>query len=179
MGRLCQGDFCNNKNFSNSEEDCINSCPDVDLKLASNLCKTKLPVTKVIRLCNLNSLEPIMSEDFKAILFLKDPRDIAENRAKLFKSWSTDQIINSIKWTCLDTFKSLKSILVESKPWTQNKFLLIRAEDVQSNRQRWIDNIMAFSGLDKDSKGMNDYIKNAEAKFASDFGKIENWSVLG
>jgi hypothetical protein len=116
-----------------------------------------------------------MSEDFKAILFLKDPRDIAENRAKLFKSWSTDQIINSIKWTCLDTFKSLKSILVESKPWTQNKFLLIRAEDVQSNRQRWIDNIMAFSGLDKDSKGMNDYIKNAEAKFASDFGKIENW----
>merc|ERR1712176_722400 len=86
--RLCKGEFCESKDFSIHEEKCIKECPEVDLVKASGVCQEKLPVAKIIRLCNINALQPILQSEenassinnkkTKIIYTIKDPRQIDE-----------------------------------------------------------------------------------------------------
>jgi len=156
---FCRSEFCDGNDYSDSEESCMSNCGDVDLFEARKVCSGSdiLPVAKIIRICNINSLEPLLTSgnDFKSIYILKDPRAIAENRSKMFTSWTDDQIVNSLKWTCLDTVKSLQTILVTQPDWAENKFLVLRAEDFFENKKNWIENVLNFSKL-----GQDDHVTN-------------------
>ena len=153
--RLCKDEFCEGHDYSKNEEKCMNSCPDVNIEKMANLCKNDkiLPTIKVVRVCNLANLEPLFEEsNLKAVLMLRDPRAIAFERAKgVFKSWNSEQIVNNIKWMCVDMGKSLQLAAGSSSPlWLKKKLIVVRAEDVLLNKnQNWMENINKFTHLEE------------------------------
>lgn len=154
---------------------CMNSCPDVNIEKMAKLCKNDkiLPTIKVVRVCNLANLEPLFEENnLKAVLMLRDPRAIAFERAKgVFNSWNSEQIVNNIKWMCVDMGKSLQLAAGNRSPlWLKNKLIVVRAEDVllNKNQEHWMENINKFTHLEE-SKSNWDTLLQTENK------TIFNW----
>ena len=179
--RLCRNEFCEGKDFSMHEEKCMKECPDVDLIKASEVCREKLPVAKVIRLCNINALQPILQNEnnesqeeiksYSKILYtLKDPRQIAYQRMSQLK-WNPVQIVSSMKWTCQDMMKSLKTILFDQPDWIENRVLVLRSEDFYQNSTIWSDNVLKMAQIlspETENKRLKKMIKT-EAK------EIDSW----
>merc|ERR1712118_488175 len=138
------------------EEKCMKECPDVDLVQASEVCREKLPVAKIIRLCNVNALQPILQNEknenqatkksSKILYTLKDPRQIAYQRMTQF-NWNPVQIVSSMKWTCQDMVKSLKTILFDQPDWIDNKVLVLRSEDFYQISTVWSDNVLKMAQI--------------------------------
>lgn len=146
--RLCRGDFCEGKDFSADEEQCIKECPDVELEKINQLCEEKLPTIKLVRICNLANLEPVVkNRNLKVVVVLRDPRSVAFKRANVFSSWSKDQLVNNVKWMCHDMTKSLKLALQEQPPWLEDRLMIVRAEDVLPNATFWLDSLSKFSAI--------------------------------
>lgn len=162
--RLCDKHFCDGNNFRGDEDKCINQCPGIDLNQLTSVCQEKTPVVTIKRVCNLAALEKVVTgKDYKMVVMFKDPRAIAESRIKAFSTWSKDQIVSNMKWTCLDMARSMN--IANSDPeWTENKIMMVRAEDLAENEGTWMKNILNFTGLD-----------NVEVKKKESLQKIQSW----
>ena len=88
--RLCAPPFCED-DFSDmvSSAACDQICAPVDVRMASSVCATKIPVLKTIRLCDLLAFKEMALKnnlDPRIIFLTRDPRGILQSKIDILTS---------------------------------------------------------------------------------------------
>ena len=150
--RLCKGQFCEGHDHSKNTNKCLKDCPNVEIQELNKVCQEKLTIMKIIRICNIASLAPILNSlkfNLKILMVLRDPRAVAFSRLKRYPNWSSTNVINNLKWTCLDWQKSLEQAFFVDDEWLMNKFMVVRVEDFFGEVQFLTEASSEFLGLQK------------------------------
>nr|XP_039267753.1 carbohydrate sulfotransferase 1-like [Styela clava] len=138
---LCSKDICPKGNVASCSQ-----CGPVDLGLVNNKCRSrKISAIKVIKLCHIKSLEPIIRDpsiDFKIIHLVRDPRGIASSRLKIHNDW---EIVGNIASVCDQHATNVRA--GRNVHWLQDRYKLVRYEDMATNPIGMAKEIYDFIGL--------------------------------
>ena len=126
--RLCQAEFCEGHDYFNNTAQCVKRCPNIEATDLNQACKRLFSVFKVIRLCSVASLAPLLEKQgLKAVMTLRDPRAVAVYRAKHNKGWTMKTVINNLKWVCVDWQRSLEQVFFIDDDWMKSRFMIQKA----------------------------------------------------
>jgi len=161
--RLCQPPFCDLQKYDTQQ--CSNRCPAVNVNLATQICRTKVPIVKTIRFPHLTSLNSLSHDlDVYTIFLVRDPRGVFNSRAKIyldekrtkFSTRSRKQLFQDIDLMCVNVNRMLN----ELKTLGDNKrVLLVRYEDVAMRSLAYAKQILEFVDL-KFEKNIKEWVES-------------------
>ena len=148
--RLCKGQFCEGHDHSKNTKMCLKHCPNIEVHDLNRVCEEKVTIMKIIRICNIANLAPVLNRqnfNLKILMVLRDPRAVAFSRLKRYPSWNLANVISNLKWTCLDWQKSLEQAFFVDDDWLANKFMVVRVEDFFGAVNFFTETSSGFLGL--------------------------------
>nr|CAB3230836.1 carbohydrate sulfotransferase 1 [Phallusia mammillata] len=138
--RMCSEEFCK------IPKACW-ECDPVDSEVASEMCEiSHLTAIKVIRICDLMTLKPLLenpSFDIKILHLVRDPRGVLGSRKKLEGKYGFE----AIGVTCERMENSLDIGFDPQNTWLDGKYKVIRYEDVCQRPMHIASEIYKFVGL--------------------------------
>ena len=146
---LCEERHCPKpRGFNKSSMDCWKHCGVINVNSVENDCRRKkFSAVKIIRLCDIESLKPLVDDaklDVKVLHLIRDPRGIANSRRLLHPKLDLAQ---SLKFTCGRQAQNAKTGMFIQPDWLRDKYKLFRYEDVALRPYQTAQTVYDFLGL--------------------------------
>uniref|UniRef100_H2YHF1 Sulfotransferase n=1 Tax=Ciona savignyi TaxID=51511 RepID=H2YHF1_CIOSA len=127
-------------------------CGPLHLPRAMNVCRAKkVSVIKVIRLCDVTSLKPLLEDpalDFKVVHLVRDPRGIASSRLKISKDWK--KVSTDLQMTCSRFLSNAAAGdgLNSGTEWLKQRYMRVRYEDLSLRPSEVTKQIYKFAEME-------------------------------